>query len=66
MDDNSSGDLSVKEFIEMFQAMKIGLKTEEVHDIFNSIDVDGSGKVEWAELQADFENSTSKTTAQLL
>jgi hypothetical protein len=66
MDEDRSGDLDVAEFKEMFEMMKIEMKAEEVHDIFKSIDIDGSGKVEWAELQADFENITSKTTAQLL
>lgn len=45
--------------------MKIDFRPEELLDIFSSLDFDGSGRLEWAELQADFQNVTSKTSAQL-
>ena len=45
--------------------MKIKFKDEEIYDIFRSMDVDNSERVEYAELQADFNNITSKAFPQL-
>ena len=65
MDSDRSGDLDFKEFREMFAQMKIEFKHEELLDIFKSLDIDGSGRVEWAELQADFNNVTGKSFVEL-
>lgn len=45
--------------------MKIQFKDEELLDIFKSLDVDGSGSVEFAELQLDFTNVTTKSFPEL-
>ena len=45
--------------------MQIDFRPEDLLDIFQSIDIDGSGRMEWAELSAEFKNVTSKTSAQL-
>lgn len=46
--------------------MNVELNDGECRDIFASIDIDGSGTIEWAELQLDFDKCITKTLLELL
>lgn len=62
IDSDDSGDIDINEFKLMFQKMNIKkFDHDEIFDIFQSMDVDKSERVEYAEFQADFNNIISKT-----
>ena len=49
----------------MFKAMEIKLEQEEVKDFFDSIDIDRSGLIQFAEFQIDYERYCKKTLSEL-
>lgn len=49
VDTDDSGDLDHKEFAQMFKRMQIKFKDDEIFDIFQTMDIDQSGRVEYAE-----------------
>jgi Ca2+-binding EF-hand superfamily protein len=50
----------------MFEAMNLKLTEKEVRDIFNSIDIDWSGKISYPEFIADFNKTVEKDIMSLI
>ena len=45
--------------------MDIAVPEKDSRDIFRSIDIDNSGRIQWAEFQHDFDKCTRKTLQEL-
>ena len=49
----------------MFKSMEIKLDQAEVKDFFDSIDIDQSGQIQFAEFQIDYDRYCKKTLSEL-
>lgn len=66
MDEDRSQFIGPEEFFLMISSMGIHATREEQAQIFQSIDYDNSGQVNWAEFKLDFEKSVNNSLAQLV
>jgi len=49
----------------MFRQMEIVVPPSDCKEIFRSIDIDNSGKIQWAEFQHDFDKCVRKSVQEL-
>jgi hypothetical protein len=66
VDEDRSQFIGPEEFFLMISSMGIHASRDEQAQIFQSIDYDNSGQVNWAEFKLDFEKSVNNSLAQLV
>ena len=66
VDEDGNYELSEDELASAFAAMKLGLTSQQAHQIFTSIDFDGSGDVSLPEFIADFNHVVSTPIEELV